>query len=98
MDAPIPKKIKTSYAEFFRIKEALDKVTVSTDYVKNTKIKGNFKDWYEYAKKGFYAYDYQDGKYVLIASPKKPLKADSFKLNFFKMKCDFSNETTLPAI
>ena len=60
MHAPIPEKVKKSYDNYVGLKQLIDSLPKSTTYILRTTEQDNFSDWFTYAEKGLFAFDFQD--------------------------------------
>jgi hypothetical protein len=80
---PIPAAIWSHRKEFYELKAAVDGLPGTSSFEKVFTGSGNVVDWCDFARKGLFAFDYQDvhrtvrlhGGYDLIARPCGPAPA-----------------------
>lgn len=77
----IPEKAISSFEKYQALAVLLNDLHPITNAILFTKESGNFKEWLDFSRKGFFTFDYQDihwddklGRYDLIAIPMIPLK------------------------
>ena len=103
MNAPIPESVKSSFENYSNLFDYINSMKATTGSQLITLEKGDFQVWLRYARKGLYAYDFQDvhraipkKQYDLIAKPDQPLNISDLDLSstvlagFFKIDADFN--------
>lgn len=104
MNAPIPTKIAKSYDLYNQLMSTISGLNERCSAIRITPNNGDLSDWDMYARKGLYAFDYQDvhrkdqdklNQYDLISKPSAPIHIEELELNnqlisiIPRLKCDF---------
>jgi hypothetical protein len=110
MNAPIPTEIGKSYDLYIQLMSIISGLNERCSAIRITPNNGDLLDWDVYARKGLYAFDYQDvhreqkdkrNQYDLISKPSAPLHIEELDLNNLlisiipKINCDFRDGDVL---